>query len=81
MFSWISWLLSPVGRFLAGIGAILLAIFAIYQKGRKDSSSDIKLREAENARKKLQRATNAADATRANNARGGLLNNDGYRRD
>jgi hypothetical protein len=77
----IGWLFSPIGRALAAIGAILVAIFTIYEKGRKDAKNDIKLKETQESQKKLKKALDADDAARRNNSNGGLLDNDGYRRD
>lgn len=77
----LGWLFSPIGRVLAGIGAILVTIFTIYEKGRKDAKTDIRAKEAENAQRKLKDALEADDAARRDNANGGLLDNDGYRRD
>jgi len=77
----LGWLFSPIGRILATIGAILAAIFTIYEKGRQGAKTDIKAREAENAQRKLKDALEADDIARRNNANGGLLDNDGHRRD
>jgi hypothetical protein len=75
------WLLSPIGRWLAGIGAVLSILLAAYLKGRAEGKAAI---EQDQARERERRARNAIEAdnsVRRDIASGGLLKDDGHRRD
>jgi hypothetical protein len=75
------WLLSPIGRWLAAMGAALSILFAAYLKGRAEGKAAL---EQDQARERERRARNAIEAdnsVRRDIASGGLLKDDGHRRD
>lgn len=75
----ISWLISPIGRFLASVGGLLLAVFAIYGKGRKDAADTMKEKAANDAARRTQDAISSGDAAGTSPDR--LREDDGHRRD
>ena len=74
----INFFLSPIGRFFAAVGAVLVAIGTIYGKGRRDARKSMEADANEDARKRTSAAIRAGD-TAVDPAR--LRDNDGYRRD
>ena len=75
------WLLSPIGRWLAAVGAALSILFAAYLKDRAEGKAAL---EQDQARERERRARNAIEAdndVRRDIASGGLLKNDGHKRD
>lgn len=74
-------LLSPFYRVLAVAGAVLVAIGAIYAKGRSDASTRASLKTYKDTQDAIERSTNARRASERHSASGGLLDDDGYRRD
>ena len=75
----ISWLLSPIGRAVASIGGVVVAILAIYGKGRADAKSKIRSQANEEALRRTNKAIAAGDAVTSDPSR--LLEDDGHRRD
>jgi hypothetical protein len=73
----IQFLLSPVYRAIGIAAAILLAIGAVYTKGRSDASNRNKLKNYKATQDAIEKATAARRASNAS----GLHNNDGFRRD
>ena len=74
-----NWLLSPIGRFIAALGAVLTAIAAIYAKGRSDGKEKVESAAKEDALRRTQDAVSAGDAVSRDPAR--LRESDGFRRD
>lgn len=68
--------LSPIYRVLALVGAALVAIGAIYAKGRSDASARIKIKSYKETQDAIEAATNA----RRRAATGGLRDDDGFKR-
>lgn len=74
---------------LAGIvgllGAIYMAIWAAVrmaeEKGKREGESNLRKEQEKDARRRLENAMAADAKSRAESANGGLLNNDGHRRD
>lgn len=74
---------------LAGIvgllGAIYMAIWAAVrmaeEKGKREGESNLRKEQEKDARRRLENAMAADAKSRAESASGGLLNNDGHRRD
>lgn len=74
-----NWLLSPIGRFVAALGAVLTAIAAIYAKGRSDGKDKVEAEAKEDALRRTQDAVSAGDAVSRDPSR--LRESDGFRRD
>ena len=55
----IAWLLSPIGRALAAIGAILGMLAAVYVKGRREGVQELEREQHEAAQDRLRRAMRA----------------------
>ena len=75
------WLLSPIGRWLAGIGAVLSILLAAYLKGRAEGKAAIEQDQARERERRARNAIEADNAVRRDIASGGLLKDDGHRRD
>jgi len=75
----IGFLFSPVGRFLSAVGGVLLAIAAVYGKGRRDARQKMEAEANADALNRTQAAVRAGDAAATDAAR--LRDNDGHRRD
>lgn len=75
----IAFFLSPIGRFVSSIGGVLVAIAAIYGKGRRDARQKMEAEANEDALNRTQSAVRAGDAAAVDAAR--LRDNDGHRRD
>lgn len=78
---WLRWLLSPIGRWLAAIGAALSILLAAYLKGRKEGKEALEQDQARERERRARDAIEADNAMRRDTASGGLLKNDGHRRD
>jgi hypothetical protein len=77
----ISMLFSPIGRVATAIGALLVAVLSIYGKGRRDAAASLHAKQTDEANRRTKNALEADDNMRRDIARGGLLKNDGHRRD
>lgn len=77
----LSWILSPVGRVITGVGSVLVAIFTIYAKGRRDASAKIKAKMTEETNRRTADALEADSRVRDSIERGKLLEDDGFKRD
>lgn len=75
----ISFLFSPVGRFLSAVGGVLLAIAAVYGKGRRDARQKLEAEANADALHRTQSAVRAGDNAAVSPER--LRDNDGHRRD
>lgn len=75
------WLLSPIGRWLAGIGAALSILLAAYLKGRAEGKAALEQDQARERERRARNAIEADNAMRRDVASGGLLKDDGHRRD
>jgi hypothetical protein len=78
---WLKWIFSPIGRWLAGIGAALSILFAAYLKGRAEGKAALEQDQARERERRARDAIEADNAVRRDAASGGLLKNDGHRRD
>lgn len=75
------WLLSPIGRWAAAIGAALSILFAAYVKGRREGKEALE-RDQQNERERRARAAiQAGDNVRRDASAGRVYENDGHRRD
>lgn len=75
------WLLSPIGRWAAAIGAALSILFAAYVKGRREGKEALE-RDQQNERERRARAAvQAGDNVRRDISSGRVYESDGYRRD
>ena len=75
------WLFSPIGRWLAAVGAALSILFAAYLKGRAEGKAALEQDQARERERRAKNAIQADDGVRRDAAAGQLLKNDGHRRD
>ena len=75
------WLFSPIGRWLAAVGAALSILLAAYLKGRMEGKAALDQDQARERERRARNAIQADDAVRRDIASGGLLKDDGHRRD
>jgi hypothetical protein len=75
------WLFSPIGRWLAAVGAALSILFAAYLKGRAEGKAALEQDQARERERRARNAIEADNAVRRDIASGGLLKDDGHRRD
>jgi hypothetical protein len=78
---WLTWMLSPVGRWVSGAGAVLAAFVTVYLRGRSDAADRMRRLQAEDANRRLRDALQADDGVRRDIAAGRLREDDGHRRD
>lgn len=78
---WLRWIFSPIGRWAAGVGAALSILVAAYLRGRKEGKEALELDQARERERRAKNAIQADDSVRRDAAAGGLLKNDGHRRD
>lgn len=78
---WWAYLISPIGQRLAAVGAFLAGVLALYWRGRRDGVETLRREQAEAANRRTQNALEADARARNELARGGLLKDDGHRRD
>jgi hypothetical protein len=74
-----SLLFSPLGRYIAIGGIILIVIVGAYAKIRSDAIAEIEAKATADALGRVQDAVRAGDAVDVSS--GGLLKDDGHRRD
>jgi len=75
------WLFSPISRWLAAVGAALSILLAAYLKGRAEGKAALEQDQARERERRARNAIQADDAVRRDIASGGLLKNDGHKRD
>jgi len=73
--------ISPVYRIPALLGALLVAIGAIYAKGRSDATARSTIRQYRETQDEIERATRARRNADARNSPERLRDTDGHRRD
>ena len=81
MMFWLRWIFSPVGRVMTAVGAFFAILFAAYLKGRKEGSESLRREQEDERERRLRDALEADRRARERINRGGLLENDGHRRD
>lgn len=74
----IAFLFSPIGRWIAGVGAILLILGGFYVKVRLDAERRIEARGIKDTLTRTQDAIRAGDSVDV--SPDGLRSDDGYRR-
>jgi hypothetical protein len=75
------WLFSPISRWLAAVGAALSILLAAYLKGRSEGKAALEQDQARERERRARNAIEADNAVRRDIASGGLLKDDGHRRD
>lgn len=75
----LTWILSPIGRIVTTVGGVLLAVLAIYGKGRRDAGRKLEDAARADVSRRNQDAVRAHSSVDASPSR--LRENDGYRRD
>lgn len=77
----IAWLVTPIGRWLAGVWAALAFVGAVYWAGRRKGVEALRQEQEAERSRRMSNAIQADDDTRRRIAAGGLRDNDGHRRD
>jgi cbb3-type cytochrome oxidase subunit 3 len=75
-----SLLFSPIYRGLAIAGASLVFLASVYAKGRKDASDKANLTSLRETQDAITKANEARNRSAAESDRGGLYNDDGFKR-
>jgi hypothetical protein len=78
---WLTWLLSPVGRWVSGAGATIALVLAAYWKAREDGKNALRREQADENARRTRNALEADDRVRRDAAAGRLRDDDGHRRD
>ena len=76
----IAWILSPLGRAAAALGAVLVAVAAIYGKGRRDASAALETKQRDDAQRRVENALENDARARRDIAGGRLHDDDGHKR-
>ena len=74
-------ILSPIGRWFSGIGAVIGLLLAIYLKGRGEGKDALLKDQSAERNRRAKDAIQADDAVRRDISAGRLLDDDGHRRD
>jgi len=72
---------SPIGRWLAAVGATLSLLLAVYLKGRSEGKEAIRQDQESERNRRARNAIQADDSVRRDVANGRLYETDGHRRD
>ena len=72
---------SPVGRIFSAVAGVLFAIWYIYQKGKTQATLELQNKSFKEARNAIKKANDARLESAVNSDRGGLLEDDGFKRD
>lgn len=75
-----SLILSPIYRGLAIAGAALVFLASVYAKGRKDASDRASLKSYRETQDAITKAHEARNRSASESDRGGLYNDDGFKR-
>lgn len=78
---WLKLIISPIGRMISSIGGIIGAVLFVYLKGRSAGKQAIREEQEKENQRRLNDALEADRRARERINRGGLLENDGHRRD
>jgi hypothetical protein len=79
--SWLTFIFSPIGRYLSLVGGVITAVFVIYKKGRKEGIEDLQREQERERARRSRNALEADDSVRRDISSGRLYQNDGHRRD
>lgn len=66
---------------LGAVGAVLFTFWYIYKKGKDAATAELETKSIKEAMDAIKNANNARNASAANSDRGGLYEDDGFRRD
>ena len=78
---WLNWVVSPIGRWVSGVGGAIAVLLAAYWKARSDGKEALRREQADEANRRLRNAVEADFRARERIARGELLKDDGHRRE
>jgi hypothetical protein len=76
-----NWVVSPIMRWAAYALGLISVVAVIYGKGRSDAKARIRQKQTEESNKRLGATLEADSTVRSDIARGGLLKDDGFKRD
>ena len=72
---------SPIGKIISAVAGVLFAIWYIYQKGKTQATLELQNKSFKEARNAIKKANDARLESAVNSDRGGLLEDDGFKRD
>jgi hypothetical protein len=72
---------SPIGKIISTVAGVLFAIWYIYQKGKTQATLELQNKSFKEARNAIKKANDARLESAVNSDRGGLLEDDGFKRD
>jgi hypothetical protein len=78
---WLNWIVSPIGRWVSGVGGAIALLFAAYWKARSDGKEALRREQEAEQHRRLRNAIEADSRARERIARGELLKDDGHRRE
>jgi uncharacterized membrane protein len=81
MFAPLTWFFSPIGRWFAVAGAAVAFVLAAFWHARQSGKDALRREQLEESERRTRNALEADDSVRSDIARGGLLKDDGHRRD
>ncbi len=81
MMSFVTWLFSPIGRWIGGAAAAVTFLFAAYWKARADGKDALRREQMEDSTRRTRNALEADARARDGINRGRLYEDDGHRRD
>lgn len=79
--TWLSWIISPIGRWLSAALAALTFLGSIYLKGRAAGKDTVQRKYDDDLNRRSKKSLEAEQRVRDSIARGGLYDDDGHRRD
>ena len=72
---------SPIGKIISTVAGVLFAIWYIYQKSKTQATLELQNKSFKEARNAIKKANDARLESAVNSDRGGLLEDDGFKRD
>jgi hypothetical protein len=72
---------SPIGKMVSAVTGVLFAIWYIYQKGKTQATIELQNKSFKEARNAIKKANDARLKSAVDSDRGGLLEDDGFKRD
>jgi len=76
-----NYVLSPVGKVVSAVAGVLFAVWYIYQKGKTQATLELQNKSFKEARDAIKKANDARLRSALDSDRGGLLEDDGFKRD
>lgn len=77
----LTWLLSPIGKWVGAAIAVAIFVGGFYWSARRDGANALRAQQMQDGQRRTNNALEADARTRDRLNRGGLLEDDGHRRD